>query len=131
MGNWEFQFYVYGNFWNLVFSFCIKNVMFLDFFQPFAIFFCLASGFWFQPRSWQVFGFGIALSCSSGRSFWGVTFLIDATCKKPKSKIHFPRRGDKYPLRGIPLKGVRRETKTTHFHQILRITKNGSRIPRH
>lgn len=45
--------------------------------QPFVIFFCLASGFWFQPRLWQIFGLGIALSCSSGRSFWRVTFLID------------------------------------------------------
>ena len=89
--------------------------------QPFVIFFCLASGFWFQPRSWQIFGLGIALSCSSGQSFWRVTFLIDPT-RNQNLKFTSLEEATSIPLRGISLKGVCRETKTAHFHQIFQLS---------
>lgn len=56
--------------------------------QPFVIFFCLASGFWF----WTCY-------CAF-LQFWAILLASDISNrphKKPKSKIHFPRRGDKYP----------------------------------
>lgn len=56
--------------------------------QPFVIFFCLASGFWFW--TWY---------CAF-LQFWAILLSSDISNrphKKPKSKIHFPRRGNKYP----------------------------------
>ena len=128
IGYWEFQFYGYDNFWNWVFSFCIKNVMFLDFVSSTICNFLLFS-LWLLVSTTIMAGFWI-WSCAF-LQFWAIFLGSDISktpYKKPKSKIHFPRRGDKYPLRGISLKGVCRETKTAHFHQIFQLSTPGRAV---
>ena len=102
--------------------FTSRMCCFLDFVSStICDFLCLASGFWFQPRSWQIFGLGIALSCSSGQSFWRVTFLIDPT-RNQNLQFTSLEEATSIPLRGISLNGVCRETKTAHFHQIFQLS---------